>query len=174
MGSKPEHTYGAIDPQDLSPIDIFGEDSLFLNYRVDELMYWVKGESLMGKVVVGGETLELRADARYRVLRFEQMDGQMNEPTGQYLFLLVTDPRIYSIFFTSSAPIEEVYPDWPDGVEFPKDSFVERITNPKAKTLFVDMEALWEERGGDRNFRGSKDGGWGSKHERDRKKEKEQ
>lgn len=143
--------------------ELFGkEDDLFADYRVDKTLYWVKGESLVGNLIVGDDTFQLRADAMYRVIRFIQTDMTTNEPTGKGLFLLYRDLGrfpFFSTFFTSQAGIEKIEPSWPDGVDFPQDSFVGQITNPRAKTILVDVEALWKERGGDPKHKLPKTGG---------------
>lgn len=140
------------------PTEYFGIDSLFTNYRVDRRLYWVKPESVRGRLLVGDQQMDLTADTTYRAIRFEHIDDR-GAPTGAYVFLLYRELFPFSTMFTDHVPIEQIEPDWPEGVEFPDHSLVERITHPGAKTLLIDTEQLWRERGGDPLYKFPKTGG---------------
>lgn len=130
------------------PVEVFGIDDLFQQYRVDRRVFTITRESVIGRLRVGEDEMDLTADVEHHAVRLIQYDDN-NLPTGKILYVIYREMLPHSIISWDFAPIEQIQPDWPEGVEFPKGSLVAEITRRDAKKLAVSVEQIWRERGGD-------------------------
>ena len=140
------------------PIEVFGIDSLFENYRADRQIYYCRPETVIGKLRVGENDMALTAPTMYRVVRLVQFD-EHNLETGRVRYAILRDmypnPRISWDFL----PIQKIEKDWPEGVEFPQGSLEAEITRSQSRALAFNIEDLWRERGGDPHHKFPKTGG---------------
>ncbi len=159
--------YVPMDPKtDISygdPREVFGLDSLFENYRVDSRIYYIKPETVIGRLRAGEDEMDLTAPAIYRVVRLLQYD-EHNLETGHVLYAIYRDMYPKSVISWDYVPIEIIEKNWPDGVEFPQGSLVAEITREDSRALAFSVEGLWRERGGDPKHKFPKTGGMRFKH----------
>ncbi len=141
------------------PDKVFGTESLFTNFRITERIFLVKPESVFGKLHVGEYEMELTADALYEALELVQYDADGGTQTGKVIYTIAQDMSPYVSINWDHAPIQEVQPDWPEGVEFPQGLVVAAITDPRARRLAINIEDIWRQRGGDPKYKLPKTGG---------------
>jgi hypothetical protein len=130
------------------PVEVFGIDDLFQQYRVERRVFTLTHESVIGRLYTSEAEMDLTADVVHNAVRLLQYDDA-NNPTGKILYVIYREMLPHSIISWDFAPIEQIQPNWPEGVEFPKGSLAAEITRRDAKTLAVSVEQIWRERGGD-------------------------
>lgn len=140
------------------PVEVFGTDDLFRKYRVDRRVFTLTRESVIGRLRVDESEMDLTADTKHHVLRLVQYDDA-DLMTGKILYVIYREMLPHSVISWDHVPIEEIHPDWPEGVQFPNGSLEAEITRRDARILAVSVEQLWRERGGDPRKKFSKTGG---------------
>lgn len=140
------------------PDQIFGTESLFNDYKLAKRVVLIKPESVVGRLHAGEYYMDLTSPVVYRALQLIQYDKN-NLETGKVLYVIYPEMGPYTMMHISDVPIEEIEPDWPEGVEFPQGSLAAEITRKEAKTLAITIEDLWRQRGGRPEMKFDKSGG---------------
>ena len=140
------------------PDTIFGTEYLFHNYQVTKQVFWVDPESVVGKLHAGDDVMELTAEVKYRALQLIQYDDN-GLATGKVIYTIYRKMFPQSLMSWQHVDVEQIVPDWPQGVEFPQGSIVTEITKLDARTLAINVEDIWKERGGNPKYKFPKSGG---------------
>ena len=141
------------------PEEIFGPDTLLVQFKVTHRYFRVKPETVIGRLRAGDDVMDLTADTMFEALELVEFDRDSNTRTGKVMFAIAKDMSPYVTINWDHTPIEEIYPDWPEGIEFPAGSIFTVINDKRARHVAVRMEDVWRARGGDPTHKLDKSGG---------------